>query len=135
MSEPFVKHDDGKLRFDLLDHDFEAEIAGVLTHGASKYSDNNWQNARQNATVGAAKARYYAAFRRHMLAWRRGEEIDPDSGQPHLACAACSLMFLRWYERNGAECEAAFAEELERLVELRQREALDLVDQEFDREQ
>ena len=93
----FRKDDAGKLRFDLIDHEFEAELAAVLTHGASKYADNNWQNAEPVE----AKARYYAAFRRHVLAYLRGESIDPDSGCPHLVCAACSLLFLRWFERNS----------------------------------
>lgn len=93
---PFVKHDVDKIRFDLIDHEFEAEIAAVLTHGAAKYDDNNWRRAEPKE----ARARYYAAMRRHMLAYLRGEEIDPESGQPHLACAACSLMFLRWFERS-----------------------------------
>ncbi len=97
MSEAaFVKHDQGKLRFDLLDHDFEAEIADVLTHGAVKYDPDNWKRA----TSLEAYDRYYAALRRHLLGWRRGEVIDPDSGKPHLACAACCLMFLRWFERG-----------------------------------
>jgi hypothetical protein len=95
MSE-FVKHDADKLRFDLVDPCFEAELADILTHGARKYADDNWKNAEP----AEAKARYYAAFRRHMNAWVQGEAIDPDSGRPHLICAACSLMFLRWFERQ-----------------------------------
>ncbi len=94
----FVKHDSGKLRFDLLDHEFEAELADVLTHGAGKYADNNWQNANPPE----AKRRYYAALRRHLLAYLRGEVTDPDSGKPHLACIGVNVMFLRWFQRNGS---------------------------------
>jgi hypothetical protein len=92
-----VKHDGGKLRFDLVDHEFEAELAAVLTHGAQKYADDNWKNANP----ADARARYYASFRRHVLDWRRGREFDADSGLPSLVCAACSLMFLRWFERDS----------------------------------
>jgi hypothetical protein len=93
----FVKHDAGKLRFDLIDPRFEAELAAILTHGAAKYADNNWQNAEPVE----ARARYYAALRRHMNAWYAGEVVDPDSGMPHLICATCCLLFLRWFERNA----------------------------------
>lgn len=94
----FVKHDQDKLRFDLIDHEFEAELAAILTHGAKKYADDNWKKAEPTQ----AKRRYYAAFRRHILAYLRGEVIDPDSGQPNLACATCCLMFLRWFQRREA---------------------------------
>jgi hypothetical protein len=126
----FVKHDNGKLRFDLLDDAFEAEVAAVLTHGATKYADNNWQRANPSE----AKARYYAAIRRHLSAWRRGEEIDPDSGQPHLACVACSVMFLRWFERETDAYHRALAEAIQQRIDDREEAALAMVDEEFNRE-
>lgn len=124
----FVKHDNGKARYDLIDADFEQELAEVLTHGATKYTDNNWQNAR----VGEARARYYAAFRRHTAAWRRGEELDPDSGLPHLVHAACCLMFLRWFERAEEASVEELAEALAQRIEDRKEQALAEVDNYFD---
>lgn len=124
----FVKHDAGKLRFDLIDHEFEAELAAVLTHGAAKYADNNWQNAGH----GEARARYYAAFRRHALAWRRGEEIDADSGLPHLACMACCLMFLRWFERESADFNEQMAQAIQERIEERKEMLMAQVDAAFD---
>lgn len=97
MSAPFVKHDAGKLRFDLIDPAFEAELADVLTIGAAVYGDENWKNA----DPAEARLRYYAAHRRHMNKWFAGQEIDPDSGKPHLLCATCCLMFARWFERKA----------------------------------
>lgn len=91
-----VKHDSGKLRFELLDPEFEFEVVEILTHGAEKYGAMNWQNLPD------ARPRYYAALRRHENAWARGERIDPESGKPHLAHAACNLMFLLWLERGEA---------------------------------
>lgn len=123
----FVKNDSGKLRFDLLDDDFEAEIAAVLTHGATKYADNNWQRAEP----AEAKARYYAAIRRHLHLWRKGEEIDADSGLPHLACIACSLMFLRWFERESDAFRTQLAEALQQRIDEREEHALSLVDEAY----
>lgn len=82
------KHDDGKLRYDLMPVDAEAMIVQVLTFGAVKYGPDNWRN------VPDKNARYYAAFRRHVEVWRAGELVDPESGQHHLSHAICCLLFL-----------------------------------------
>jgi hypothetical protein len=42
-----------------------------------------------------------AAALRHLIRWWRGEKIDPDSGLPHLAHAACSIFFLLEKELEG----------------------------------
>lgn len=89
--EMFVKHDDGKARFDLLQPLALTEVAKVLEHGSKKYADNNWRK-------GAAWSRYYGALQRHLNAWWAGESLDKDSGLGHLAHAACCLMFLQSYE-------------------------------------
>lgn len=82
------KFDQDKLRYDLVEPEFEEAVVEVLTYGAAKYAPNSWQK------VPDAKNRYYAALRRHIAAWRKGEEIDQESGKSHLAHAACNLMFL-----------------------------------------
>ena len=37
---------------------------------------------------------------RHLIAWRKGELIDPESKLPHLAHAGCNLIFLNWQDNN-----------------------------------
>lgn len=91
----FKKFDKGKPRFDLIDPDFELELAEILTEGASKYGDENWKEADPCE----GEARYYAALRRHLNAWSRGEDVDLESQKSHLAHAAACLMFLRHFER------------------------------------
>ena len=91
------KNDDGKTRFDLLLPEFEEAIANVLTLGAEKYGANNWP------LVENARERYYAALRRHISAWRKGEIDDEESGKPHLAHAACNLMFLMYFDNMEVE--------------------------------
>ena len=78
------KHDKGKLRYDLIPPEAEASLAAVLTFGANKYGDRNWE-------LGIDEDRLYAARRRHEAAHRTGEILDPESGLPHLWHALTTL--------------------------------------------
>tara|TARA_B100000780_G_scaffold175895_1_gene123227 strand:- start:589 stop:1056 length:468 start_codon:yes stop_codon:yes gene_type:complete len=90
----FVKDDNAKTRYDLLPPELLEETAKVLTFGAQKYSAHNWAQ-------GASWSRYFSAMMRHMWAWWRGEDNDPETGFSHLAHAACCLSFLIAYQRRG----------------------------------
>ena len=89
-----TKFDDGKPRYDLLPADSLHEIAEILTLGAAKYGDRNWEK-------GMSWSRVFAAAMRHLWAWWRGEDADPDDGKSHLAHAACCVMFLQAYRMRG----------------------------------
>lgn len=82
------KFDDGKPRWDLLPALAAEEIVEVLTFGAAKYGEHNFRQ-------GLAYGRLFAACQRHLWAWLRGEEVDPESGLPHLAHAATNLLMIR----------------------------------------
>ena len=86
------KFDGGKLEYGLLPPLALEETVKVLTFGAQKYERNNWQK------VPDSKRRYFDAMERHVWAWRKGEQLDPESGIHHLAHAMCCLMFL--YEHD-----------------------------------
>lgn len=83
------KHDDGKPRLDYLDPYALEEVAKVLTFGATKYGAQNW---RKGIEIG----RLMAACLRHIFAFMRGENNDPETGLSHLAHAMCCLMFTLW---------------------------------------
>jgi hypothetical protein len=83
-----------KPRLELLPGAALEQIAEVLTYGAAKYEANNWCR-------GARWGRYFAALLRHVFAWWRGEDLDPETGMSHLAHAGCCLLFLMEYQRNG----------------------------------
>jgi hypothetical protein len=87
------KDDNGKLRYDLVPPEALAGYANVLTIGAAKYADRNWEN-------GLKYGRVYAALMRHLEAWRMGEELDPD-GQHHLDSVIWNAMALRTYVARG----------------------------------
>lgn len=82
-----VKHDADKLRYDLVPVEAMKMVVRVLTHGARKYDDDNWKQ------VSGLQDRYYAAAMRHLEVFREGVNIDYDSGLPHLAHAACCILF------------------------------------------
>jgi hypothetical protein len=90
MDETFVKHDQGKPRYDLIDPWALDMLARVYTYGANKY-------AARNMEKGCDWSRYFAAAMRHMWAWWRGENLDAESGLPHLIHAAWSLFTLFRY--------------------------------------
>ena len=87
-----VKHDDGKLRYELIPPDALAALAYVYTIGAKKYDDWNWRK-------GMSWGRVYGALFRHLIAWQQGETYDLDDGQEHLAAVAWCAFTLMEYER------------------------------------
>ena len=88
MSTDGQKHDAQKDRWDLLPTAAVRQIVKVLTFGATKYGDQNWE------FVAEARRRYYAATMRHLTAWWEGEENDMETGLSHLAHAGCCILFL-----------------------------------------
>lgn len=88
------KHDGGKARTDLVPPEGVEAVADVLGFGAKKYSANSWQALKDGPD------RYYGAALRHLLAWRKGEVLDPESGRSHLAHAATNLFFLIWFDAH-----------------------------------
>lgn len=86
-----VKHDSGKLPWSLLPPEGVEPIVAVLAYGAAKYGRHNWRE-------GMDWTRGYDAVQRHLQAWLTGENRDDESGLPHLAHAACTLLFLLAYD-------------------------------------
>ncbi len=89
-----IKFDSEKIRVDLLPPDALEEISKVLTYGAAKYGDRNWE-------LGMDWNRPYGALLRHLWAWWKGEDYDPESGIHHLAHAGCNILFLLSYMKRG----------------------------------
>lgn len=96
MSEPVgattpgIKFDDDKLRVDLMPVDAMESIAAVLTFGAKKYNDRNWEK-------GMNWSRLYRAAVNHLWQWWKGKDLDDETGLPHLAHAATCVIFLLSY--------------------------------------
>ena len=93
-----IKHDFGKARLDLLPFEAITEIAKVLEFGATKYSAHNWRG-------GFVWSRTFSALLRHLWAFWRGEDKDPETGLSHLAHAGCNILFLLTFflEKTGTD--------------------------------
>lgn len=89
-----VKYDQGKLPWHLYPWDAAEDVVKVLDFGAKKYAPRNWE-------AGMDWSRVYSAAMRHLIAWWGGENLDPETGLPHLAHAMCCLMFLQAYGKRG----------------------------------
>lgn len=93
MAKGGVKYDADKPRMDLLDAYAIEQLAQVLAFGAKKYDAHNWRK-------GIAKSRLLAAALRHLFAYLRGEDKDPETGLSHAAHAMCCCMFLLGLEHR-----------------------------------
>ncbi len=87
-----MKFDSFKLRWTLLPLIALKEVVKVLTAGACKYADDNWQKVED------AKLRYKDASFRHLTAYLEGEVEDSDYGLHHLAHLICDAFFLIWFD-------------------------------------
>lgn len=102
MNDPtFVKHDQSKTRLDLLPFAALEEVGAVLTLGAAKYSAHNWAK-------GTDWSRYLGATLRHVFAFARGENLDPETGRSHLAHAICCLLFLLTFQLESKGTDDRF---------------------------
>ncbi len=94
MKTEAPKLDTGKARLDLLAPDFLHAMGRVMAFGAKKYAAWSWSD-------GKAWSKDYAAVLRHMTYWANGEDLDPESGESHLAHAASDIMFLLVSQLRG----------------------------------
>ena len=96
-AEEGMKNDflDDKPRWDLLPLQEIEDLVKVYTAGAKKYAPNNWQK------LDNGYQRYKAALFRHLLAYEKGERIDPDTKCMHLAQVAWNAVAMLWFDKNG----------------------------------
>ena len=92
-----------KLRWDLVPWNEFKSVVSVLTTGANKYSDNNWQQVEN------AVQHYSRAMIGHAVDYVSGDKIDDGeggSGESHLANMVCNALFLMWFDnREGVRGE------------------------------
>ena len=82
-----LRFNKGKMRYDLVEPHAFADFVQVLTDGAEKYFDRNWERGLSWTSV-------LASLKRHIAAIEKGEDYDPESGRLHIAHAACNVHFL-----------------------------------------
>ena len=89
-----LKYDAGKDPMELLDFGALRGVSRVLGFGARKYAAHNWRGGLQYS-------RLLGATLRHLAAYSQGEDLDPETGLPHIDHALCELMFLSAFIHEG----------------------------------
>lgn len=92
------KLDSEKPPCDLLSPHALLGTAHVLGFGAKKYSANNWRQ-------GIIYSRILAAIMRHLLAFMLGEDLDPETGLPHVDHLGCEVMFIQELYRTRKDLD------------------------------
>lgn len=87
-----LRYNEGKTRFALVSPFSEKGNAEIVTIGANKYAERNWERGMKWTTV--ADSLY-----RHMNAFMRGEDYDPETGKLHIDHVQTNASFLSHYYR------------------------------------
>lgn len=92
-----TKFDEGKAPMTLIDPTFTEGLAQVLGFGAAKYGVNNWRS------TGLKFSRVLDAAHRHLAAFERGQDCDPETGRQHMYHLAACAMFVAHYVNHNRE--------------------------------
>lgn len=98
------KDDGDKVRMELIPPELMVAAGSILTFGAKKYDDRNWEK-------GMAWSRVFGALMRHMWAWWGGKgststnfifgDLDEETKFSHLWHAVFCIAVLVTYEMRG----------------------------------
>ena len=102
------RHNTGKAQLSLVleaRHALEG-MAAVLEFGAKKYARGNWHKGLPHADI-------CDSLLRHISRYLEGEDIDEESGKPHVDHIFCNAMFLAQGFRTHPELDNR-SEELKR---------------------
>lgn len=85
-----LRFNQGKTRYGLTPAFAQEQYAMVLTKGAVKYEDRNWEK-------GMPWSKVVDSLERHLAAFKSGEDYDPETGLLHTAHIMCNAAFLTEY--------------------------------------
>lgn len=105
--EKGLRHNNGKSRWGLVDFDALLPMVEVLEFGAQKYADHNWKKGLPTIEI-------CESMMRHLTAYMRGEDIDSESGKPHVGHILCNAMFLSYMTIYKKEFDNRFLDEAKR---------------------
>lgn len=85
-----LRYNEGKLKWSLIHYESMEPMVRVLEFGLKKYKIDNWK-------IGLDKKENLESMMRHLTRIMDGEEIDPDSGLPHMGHIQCGAMFHNFF--------------------------------------
>ena len=91
-----ARYNAGKPDFSLIPLSTLEDEARVWGYGKNKYVAWNWAKGMPWSVP-------LACALRHLAAWQSGEDIDAESGLPHLAHAMCNLRMLTLFSKTYTE--------------------------------
>jgi hypothetical protein len=93
MMEEGLRYDEGKVRLDLIPAEWVIALGSVLTIGAKKYADRNWEK-------GMKWSKCLGPLLRHVFKWVAGEDYDQESGRHHMEHVAWNALALVSYHNR-----------------------------------
>lgn len=69
-------------------------VAKVMAFGAQKYDMHNWRK-------GSDDIEFLNSTLRHIYKYLDGEDLDDESGEHHLSHAACDILFILQWIKDG----------------------------------
>lgn len=90
-----IKFDQDKIDWSILPIGASEEIIKVFKFGEAKYARGNFLEGD-----GLEYSRVINSLLRHVHAFMRGEDLDPETGISHIAHAGCNIYMLLTYELN-----------------------------------
>lgn len=92
------RHNEGKLKWSLIDYPSMEGMVRVLEKGAIKYAPYNWQK-------GLKFTEMLESMQRHTAALMAGEDIDSETGEFHEDLIHCNAMFLSWMRKHRPDMD------------------------------
>jgi hypothetical protein len=89
-----LKHDSGKIPYDLIPLDLLDGTARVFGHGLKKYGRNNYRLGFEPTRPLGAILRHLAEVQKAIETGDNTHMIDSETGEAHLHHAVCSLLIL-----------------------------------------
>ena len=88
-----ARYNSGKPPMELIPFRALYPAADVFGYGAQKYAPWNWAK-------GMAWSIPVACIQRHLAALQAGEDVDPESGLPHIGHILCNALMLSHYMQH-----------------------------------
>lgn len=85
-----LRYNQGKVEWSLMHYGSMVPMIRVLMFGAKKYAPDNWKK-------GLDRRQILESMQRHLAALMDGEDIDPESGESHMAHIQCNAMFFNYF--------------------------------------